>query len=139
MSIWAEGSIAGVTLGNGSGDACKALLVDAGNFRQTVAGNTEFAADGTPYTQILAQSTGQAFGVQIAFITASVLDDLIDAINIAVGNGDSFNINLADDLTTINHQCLPDYEAGWLKIPAQRIRPEMVKDVDLRFIAIAAE
>jgi hypothetical protein len=139
MSVYLQGSIAGVELENDGGDPCKVLLVDAGNFRQSVAASTQFAADGTPFTQLLPITSGRAFGVQIAYIPTEVLDDVIEAVNAAVEAGNAFNVSLADQLTTINHQCLPDFSTNWVKIPAQRIHPEMVKDVELRFIAIEEE
>jgi hypothetical protein len=134
MSAYAEGSIAGVALEDGNGTPCKVLLVDAGNFLPTVTGNTQHAADGTPYTQILTVTAGRAFGVRVEYIPPDVLSDIVDAINLAVSGGDPFNVALADDLTSINENCIPDFPAGWLKIESQRTHPDVVKGVDFRFL-----
>lgn len=131
---YAQGSIAGVALQDASAIPCKVLLVDAGNFKPTVVGSTEFAAAGTPYTQILTVAAGRAFGVKIEFIPPDVLNDIIDAINTAVSNGDSFNITLADDLTPINENCIPDFQAAWLSIEPQRTHEDVVKNVLFRFL-----
>lgn len=141
MSVYAVGSIAGVDQKNAGGDDFKILLLDAANFRQTVAISTRFAVDGTPVIQTLPIGAGRAFGVQIPNATAEVLDDTIDAITTAVLAGNTFPVALADDLTTINHECLPD-GTNWLRFPGQKIgktadNEAMVKDVEMRFIAIS--
>jgi hypothetical protein len=131
---YAQGSIAGITLQDAGAIPCKVLIQDASAFRQTVAGSTQFAADGTIYTQILEVTTGRAFGVKVEYIPPDVLNDIIDAINAAIAGGDPFNVTLADDLTTINTDCIPDFAAGWIKIAEQRTHTDVVKDVVFRFI-----
>lgn len=130
----AVGSIAGVALENSAAIPCKAMLLDVGNFKPTFSGNTQFAADGTPYTQILEITAGRTFGVRIEFIPPDVLNDIVDAINAAVAAGDSFNVTLQDDLTSINENCIPDFAAGWLKIEAQRTHEDIVKNIEFRFL-----
>jgi hypothetical protein len=133
---YAVGEIAGVVLENAAGSPCKVLLLDVGNFKPTFTGNTVHAADGTPHTQILAVTAGRAFGVRVEYIPPDVLNNIVDAINLAVANGDSFSIDLADDLTTINENCIPDFQAGWLKIEPQRTHPDVIKNAELRFLTV---
>jgi hypothetical protein len=131
---YAEGSIAGVDLENASGDKCKVLLLEAGNLRPTVAGSTRFAADGSTVTQYLPIIAGRAFGVRIEFIPPDVLDDIKDAINAALEAGSGFNVSLADDVNSVDEDCLPDFSQNWLTIEPQRTHEEIIKGVTFRFI-----
>lgn len=131
---WAEGSIAGISLELASGVPCKVLLVDAGVFQQTVAGLTRFAADGTPDTQILDVTGGRAFGVRVEAMEPDKLQSIIAAINAAIAGNTTFNVTVADHLTNINDECIPDFNAGWLKIETQRTHEDKVGGIDFRFI-----
>jgi hypothetical protein len=131
---YAEGSIAGVSLQNAGGTKFKCLLLDMGNFRPTLAGNTEFAADSTPWTQVQAVAGGRAFGALLEYADPGVVTNIIAAINAAVLAGNSFNVTLADDLNSINENCIPDFATGWLKIVAQRTHTDVVKGIEFRFL-----
>jgi hypothetical protein len=133
---YAQGSIAGVDLQDAEGTPCKVLLLDAGNLKPTVIGSTTFAADGTAYTQILEVATGQQFGVKIEFIPPDVLNQIIDAINAALVGSGTFNVTLADDLNSINSDVTVNFAAQWVTIAPQRTHPEVVKDVEFRFLTI---
>src|SRR4051812_32505118 len=119
IKVYALGSIAGQTLQNTSGEDFMAMLLDAGNYRPTFAGETRFAADGTPVTQILAVAGGRAFGVRLAYMTVTKLNAIVAAINTAVAAGLTFVVDLQDDLTHVHANCLPDFAAGWLRISEQ--------------------
>lgn len=139
MPVYAEGSIAGVALEDSEERPCKVLIQDAGVFKQTVTGGTQFAADGTPYAQVLTPVGGRAFGVKVEYIPPDVLNDIIAAVNTAIGGGSSFPVALADDITTVEEMCIPDFERGWLSIDEQRTHPETVKGVVFRFLTTGEE
>lgn len=131
---YAEGEIAGVELADGS-TPCKVLLTDAGNLKPSFVSATTFAADGTPYTQVLEIATGQSFGVRVEFIPPDVLNDVIDAVNAAMLGSGSFNVTLQDDVNSINSNCIVDGNA-WLKIEPQRTNESVIKGVEFRFIKV---
>lgn len=131
---YAVGSIAGVNLEDGASTPCKTLILDGANFLSTVTGGSQVAADGTVYTQVLEPVGGIGFGVRVEFVPPDVLTDIVTAVNAAVGGGNAFNVTLADDIHTINVNAIPDFAAGWLKYPSQRTNPDVIKDVEFRFI-----
>jgi hypothetical protein len=132
---YGQGSIAGVDLEDSSGTPCKVLLVDAANFKATFVSSTTFAADGTPFTQVLEIATGQGFGVRVEYIPPDVLNDIVEAVNAAMLGSGSFNVTLADDVNSINSNCIVDGN-GWLKIEPQRTNESVIKGVDFRFMKI---
>jgi hypothetical protein len=129
---YAQGSIAGVDLEDANGVPCKVLIIDGGNLKPTFGATTVFAADGTPYTQVLELTAGAQFGVKLEFVPPDVLNNVIDAINQAMISSGSFNVTLADDFNNINANCATD-GAAWHKISPQRTHEDTVKDVDFRF------
>lgn len=136
MAAYAQGSIAGVSLVDGAAHF-KALLVNAANARLTVVGSTIFAADGTPYTQIMEVTTGAQFGVKLEYAKTSVVEAIITAVEAAMIATGSFAVVLADDLHSINAQCVPDYAAGWYSIEPQRTNPDVIKGVEFKFLTAA--
>jgi DNA-binding NarL/FixJ family response regulator len=133
---YAQGSIAGVDLQDTGGAPCKVLLLNAHNARQTVVGASQAAADGTIYTQVLEVSGGAQFGVKIEYAPPSVIEEIVAAIEAAMLGGGSFNVNLQDDLSTINQDCVPDYGAGWYTVEAQRTHPNVVKGIQFNFLTV---
>lgn len=133
---YAQGSIAGVALEDAGNTPCKVLLLDAANLKPTVIGATTYAADGTPYTQILEVTAGAQFGVKVEFIPPDVLNNIIDAINAALTGGGSFNVDLTDDIQSVNADVTVDFSRQWLSYPAQRTNENTVKDVEFRFVTV---
>jgi hypothetical protein len=133
---YAQGSICGVPLEDASGTPCKVLLLDAANLKPAVIGATTHAADGTAYTQILEVTAGAQFGVKIEFIPPAVLNDIIDAINAALIASGTFNVNLQDDINSINQDVTVDFSRQWVSYPAQRTHPDVVKDAEFRFLTV---
>lgn len=134
---YAQGSIAAVPLEDGSGTPCRVLIIDGANLKPTMIGATQYAADSTPFTQVLAVTAGAQFGVRCEFIPPGVLNAIIDAINAASIAGDgSFNVTLDDDIHSINASVIVDHAAGWVRYASQRTHPDTVKEVEFRFITI---
>jgi hypothetical protein len=136
MSHYVEGSIAGVTLATGGGDKFKALLLNAENLHQQTVGVQQFAADGEVHVQLLTVSKGQSFGIRFEFIDTDVLQDILDAIETAMSGAGLFNVTVADDLTSVNTNCQPDYAAAAFKIESQRTHEDVVKGIEFRFITV---
>jgi hypothetical protein len=133
---YAVGSIAGVNLEDAGGTPCKVLVLDGANFLSTLTAVNAFAADGTVYTQVMTPVAGVAFGARAEFIPPDVLNGIVAAVMAAVGGSDNFNVTLVDDIHSISVDCVPDFASGWLKYPAQRTNPDVIKDIEFRFITV---
>jgi hypothetical protein len=133
---YAQGSIAGVDLEDASGTPCKVLILDGANLKPAVIGSTTHAADGTAYHQILEVTAGAQFGVKVEFIPPTVLNQIVDAINAALAGGGTFNVDLTDDIQSINQDVTVDFSRQWVSYPPQRTNENTVKDVEFRFLTI---
>lgn len=131
---YAEVSIAGLPLETAGAEKCKALIVDGANFLITTTGSTQFAVDGTPYTQILDVTAGRAFGIRVDFMPPDLLADIVAAMVAAVSGGDTFNVTAVDDIHDINVACVPDFGQGFVSYSPQRTHPDVVRDITFRFI-----
>lgn len=136
MTPYADVEIAGVALENAEGEKCKCLVVDGANLLTTTGGSTAFAADGTAYTQTLTTSKGRQFGIKADFLPPDVLNNIVEAAMSAIDGGDPFTVTAIDDTHNISESVMPDFAAGWLKYPAQRTHPDVIKDVEFRFITV---
>src|SRR5690349_21030488 len=106
---WAQGSIAGVELKNSGGDKCKALILDGANLQPRRFVNQRRGADGTVYTQGLnTAGRGASFGVRIEFCPIDVFQNIIAAINDAVDSMTTFDVELEDDVQSVNAACTVD-------------------------------
>lgn len=133
---YAQGSIAGVALEDANNTPCKVLIIDAANLKPQVIGSTQYAADGTGYTQFLEVTAGAQFGVRLEFVPPTVLNDVIDAINAALASGGTFNVTLDDDINSINADVTVDFSRQWVSYPAQRTHPDVVKEAEFRFVIV---
>lgn len=133
---YAQGEICGVALEDANNTPCKVLLLDAANLKPAVIGQTTHAADGTAYHQILEVTAGAQFGVKVEFVPPDVLNNIIDAINAALIGGGTFNVTLEDDINSINQDVTVDFSRQWVSYPAQRTHPDVVKDVEFRFLTV---
>lgn len=129
---YAEGTIAGVTLVDAAGTPCRVTILDGANLKITTASNWQYASDGTVYIQTIDVDEGRRFGVRIENIPFAKLTSIINAINAAMGAGNSFTVSLDDGFNAINTTCRTD--AGtWLEFGAERLI-DYVPSVVMRFI-----
>jgi hypothetical protein len=135
MSAYLEGSIADVDL-EVAGAKVKAILLDPGGFFSSYQGSIRIAADGTPYTQLTNAGTkGVKFGVLLEFAPLAVLAAIQAAIEAALTAQTPFNVDLSDDYSAIDNDCVPDFTAGnWIDFPGGRMNGAYVKGVTLRFM-----
>lgn len=137
MSSYATATIAGVALEDDS-IPCKNLIIDGANVRPDHVGVTRYAASGNVLVQVLPVSVGARFGIRAEFIPASVLDAIITAINSAMNGGaGSFNVTAEDEAQSIDANCVPDYESGWIQYDGnQRMHEDAIKGVVFRFVTV---
>jgi hypothetical protein len=133
---YAQGEICGVPLEDGNGTPCKVLILDGANLKPAVIGATTHAADGTAYHQILEVTAGAQFGVKVEFIPPTVLNQIVDAINAALAGGGTFNVDLTDDIQSINQDVTVDFSRQWISYAAQRTHPDVIKDAEFRFLTV---
>lgn len=138
---WAAGSIAGVDVEDLGGRPCRIDVLDGESLRGAMVGDSILALDLTVHTQILNRSgVGVHFGLQIAQVPVGVLDDIIAAIDTAVGTSDSFIVTMSDSagVDDIDVFCVPDFAATDGKIYQRGgMAGGYVKDVILRFIVVS--
>lgn len=132
---YATVSIAGVAL-EVSSVPCRNYILDGANVLLNHTGTSRFSASGEVFTQVLAITTGQRFGIKSDFLPASVISSIVSAVNSAMNGGaGSFNVTATDELQTINESVVPDYDSGWLQVDGQqRMDADAIKNVVFRFI-----
>lgn len=82
------GNVALTKTGLVSGLPAKLLVSGADALRQTRTGQTTLAADGTPYSQIVAFSAGKTLEIRVeTYLLEAVWDSLVALINSALENG----------------------------------------------------
>jgi hypothetical protein len=137
MSSYATVEIASEPLEDG-GVPCRNFILDGQNLLADHIGVNRFAASGAVFTQTLAVAVGAKFGIKSSFLPASVLSDVIDAINSAMSSTGSFPVVATDEMQSISVNCVPDYEAGLVSYPGeQRMDSRAIKDVVFRFVVVS--
>lgn len=130
---WAQGSIAGVSL-EVSGDPCKCVILDGARLQSRRFVNQRRGADGTVYTQGFdTGGRGANFGVRLDFAPVSVLRDIIESVNSAIDNNESFRVSLEDDFQTVDADCTVD-GSEWISYPDQTTNEQFFANVVMRFI-----
>jgi hypothetical protein len=130
---WAQGSIEGIEL-NVSGDPVLCFILDGANLQPRRFVNNKTAADGSIYTQGFdTGGRGARFGVRFDNIPVSMLQQIIEAINTAIDNNESFHVDLEDDFQVVDADCKVDGSA-WLSYPEQITNESFLAEVTMRFI-----
>jgi hypothetical protein len=138
---WASGSIAGVDVEDLGGRPCRMDVEGGEGLRGAMVGDTILALDLTPHTQILNRSKlGVRFGLKIAQLPASVLSDIVDAMDAAMAASTNFVVNVSDSagIDNINVHCLPDFQASnGAYFQREGMAGGYVKGVTMRFIVVS--
>lgn len=130
---WAQGSIADVSL-DVSGDPCKCFILDGAKLQSRRFVNQRRGADGTVYTQGFdTQGRGVRFGVRLDFAPIDKLQSIIENINFAIDNNDTFRVQLEDDFQSVDADCTID-GSEWLNYPDQITNDRFFGAVVMRFI-----
>lgn len=119
--------------GSSSGTPCKLELDGVAFARQTVAGNVDFRADGSPVFQTIALSTGKPLRVSIVTVVESVLDSLVDNLNDALETETPIAFVAVGDSGDLAVNVLPDPSEP---IRFGEFRNGLIKNVVLRFITV---
>ncbi len=132
---WAQGSIAGVSL-DVDGDPVKCLILEGAHLQPRRYVNQRRGADGTVYTQGFdTGGRGASFGVRMDNVPVDMLRQIIEAVNDAVDNNDSFRVELEDDF----HQIFTDATidgSEYLSYPEQITNDRFFANVTLKFITV---
>lgn len=137
---WASGSIADVDVKDAGGRDCRIDILDGEALKGAIVGDSLLALDLTVHTQILDRSgVGVHFGVKIAQMPIGVLEDIIEAIDDAIGSAMTFAVTLSDSsgVDSIDMFCVPDFAAlGGRVYQRGGMAAGYVKDVIFRFISV---
>ena len=136
---WASGSVAGVALQDAGGRDCRVDVLDGETLKGIYIGDSVLALDLSVHTQIINRGVkGAHFGIHVAQIPIDKVDDIIAAMETAIGAGNSFTVTLADEagIDDFTVLCVPDYAALGGR-PYQRggMAAGYVKEAIFRFIS----
>lgn len=130
---WAQGSVAGISLVS-SGDPCKCLILDGPRLQSRRFVNQRRGADGTVFTQGFdTGGRGANFGIRLDFAPVQMLLDIIEQINFAIDNNESFRVELEDDFQSVSADCTVD-GSDWLNYPDQITNERFFANVTMRFV-----
>lgn len=133
MARWATTIIvAGVDF-----SGCRGEIINGKVFQSTVRGSVDWVAGGDISTQhVVVGVKGHTFGLQMLSSDLTKVDNMFTAIDAAMAAGNTFVVNLIDELQTINLNCIVNYNEDWADYgqPAQGYVP----NVRLLFISKSA-
>jgi hypothetical protein len=133
MARYFSGSIGGVALQDAAGRPCRVLVDGAGALLSGYAGANVIAADGSVYTQIIASGMrARAFTIRLEYCPVALLSQIMGVINTALANNQTVNINLTDQVSTINASVVPALP-DWLSYEQES--GGIVRNVQMRLIA----
>lgn len=132
---WAQGSIAGVEL-SVDGDPVKCLILDGAKLQPRRFVNQKRGADGTVYTQGFdTGGRGASFGLKLDNVPVAMLQQIIEAVNDAVDNNDSFSVELEDDFHSVSADCTVE-GSDWLSYPDQITNERFFANVVMRLVTV---
>jgi hypothetical protein len=95
---------------------CRGFILDGEQFATSVRGSADWAADGTPHVQMVAVGAkGLQFGVQLVQSQNAKLAEMLEAIEDAQAQGQTFEVRLADGLFDIHVHAYVDFTQGWFQ------------------------
>jgi hypothetical protein len=113
-SRWANVTIAGVEIRRPGGEFSRAEIQAAEALKGELAGSVTVALDATVHLQLsVVAKRAVRFSVNVAQLSASVLDAAVAAIEAALLTGDPFRVTGADGsgVDDFDVYCFPDYDA----------------------------
>ena len=138
MSRFPHVTIAEVTLQDLSGRWCRADFIDAEALKGTLVAATATALDGTVHTQWTDRArAGVRFGVRVAQLHISKLEDIVAAMETALQAGESFTVAGADTegVDDLDVQAVIDYASlGGKPYTRGAFSGAYVQDVTFRFV-----
>lgn len=117
--------------GTSGGTPCKLSVAGADALLRTRTGQTAQAADGTPYVQIVAFTSGKILEIQISTVLADVWADLTALVNTALENSATINLVGVGDIGDFNVNAQPLLPQPF---EAQEFNNGRIKNATFRFI-----
>jgi hypothetical protein len=120
---------------------CQATIVDGSNRATDYIGSIIRAADATPHVQRVktggvGKGVGRSYGVNFPFADATLLQQVLDAIQAKEAVPEPFRVQMEDAVQEIDDFCWPDYDSGqWFTKGAEL--EGIIENVTLRFVSVA--
>lgn len=125
--------VAGIALVDSAGRGYRVQIIGGDEFALELGGSSVEAAESAPFTTLIEVGASAIhFGFNVAQFQAARLFDLKAAVNAALSAGATFLVRATDDSVVINHQCVPDFAAGFVRHEGQS--GGWLRNVQLRFI-----
>jgi hypothetical protein len=142
---YAVATIAGVTLGDEFDRRCRVDVLDGEAGKTQLTGSSVVALDFTVHTQLASRgAAGVAFGLRVAWMPVSLLNEVVSAMEEALSAEDDFEVTASDSggapyADNIAVRAVPDYRASSGKLYARgELSNDFVRDVVFRFISTGA-
>jgi hypothetical protein len=140
---YAAGSIAEQVFQGTAGQPCRVDVLDGEGLKGTLTGSSVEALDFTVHTQLSERGAYAVhFGVRVSHLPIALLNQIVSAMETALGTGDDFAVVLADSLAgsnkadDFNVRAVPDFAAQGGKYYTRGVlNGDFVKDVVFRFIS----
>ena len=139
---YAEASIAGIALEDVTGRKARVDVIDGEGLKSQFTGRSVVALDFTVHTQIAERGlSGVRFGLRLAWMPVALLNQVVEAMETAIGGGESFIVTASDYggeplVDDISVSAVPDFSAtGGKYFTRAELSSDYVHDVVFRFIS----